>query len=399
MITLNSFLHRGELHDIIRRWMYGEVHPDDAARINRLVSFNMIFISRYLGMLSEELLGRLHGSPISSRSISHKGELKDVLIANPPYRSRRIDEMILSYRSNPERYYRETPCQATLYFGREGDHNLFVGSSRIKRLRRIAEKTARRIIDGIYLAIKKQAEAYADSRAQALGVPRESLFTTPEDMLAEFVRAEGRIQDDLRSGREIREIGKLFLDDVAGLKVILEDDDHDRLTRALAETGDCEILERETHTGNYTATNLVVRHAPSKKHITARPIGAASTQAVADQGIDQDGVEKEFLNFVYSGEDHVNLEIIISNYEETLEGEIGRCMHEDRIIEQRMKEQYRGALARNTEYLMVYLFSIAASRQTKVTEIPIKLWNRYLPDYFEEVMRQLYSLPTHFVND
>jgi len=142
MITLNSFLHRGELHDIIRRWMYGEVHPDDAARINRLVSFNMIFISRYLGMLSEELLCRLHGSPISSRSISHKGELKDVLIANPPYRSRRIDEMILSYRSNPERYYRETPCQATLYFGREGDHNLFVGSSRIKRLRRIAEKTA-----------------------------------------------------------------------------------------------------------------------------------------------------------------------------------------------------------------------------------------------------------------
>jgi hypothetical protein len=399
MITLNSLLHRGELHDIIRRWMYGEVHPDDAGRINRLVSFNTIFISRYLETLSAELFGKLHGSEISKRPIRHKGELKDVLIANPPYGSRRIDEMILNYRSNPERYYRETPCQATLYFRREGDHNLFVGSSRIKRLRRIAEKTARRIIDGIYLAIKKQAEAYADSRAQALGVPRENLLTTPEDMLTEFVRAEVRIQEDLRAGREIREIGEMFIDDVAGLKVILEDDDHDRLTRALAETGDCEILERETHKGNYNATNLVVRYAPSKKQVTIRPIGAAASQAVADQGIDQDGVEKEFLNFVYSGENHVNLEIIISNYEETLEGEIGRCMHEDRIIEQRMKEQYRGWLARNTEYLMVYLFSIAASRQTKISEIPIKLWNRYLPDYFEEVMRQLHGLPPHFAND
>jgi len=379
--------------------MYGDVHSDDAARINRLVSFNTIFMSRYLGTFSKELLGRLHGSEISNRPISHKGDLKDVLIANPPYRSRRIDEMIMNYRNNPERYYRETPCQATLYFRREGDHNLFVGSSRIKRLRRIAEKTARRIIDGIYLAIKKQAEAYADSRAKALGVPRENLLTPPEDMLAEFVRAEVRIQEDLRAGREIREIGELFIDDVAGLKVILEDGDHDRLTKALAETGTCEILERETHTGSYNATNLIVRYAPSKKQITIRPIGAAATQAVADQGIDQDGVEKEFLNFVYSGEDQVNLEIIISNYEETLEGEIGRCMHEDRIIEQRLKEQYRGVLARNTEYLMVYLFSIAASRQTKISEIPIKLWNRYLPDYFEEVMRQLFNLPPHFVHD
>ena len=399
MITINSFLHRNEFNDLIHRWMYGEVRPSDAKRINRLVSFNNIFVSRYLNLLSEELLRRLHGSEISNRPISHKGELKDVLIANPPYRSRRIEEMIANYRSNPERYYRETPCQATLYFRREGDQNLFVGSSRIKRLRRIAEKTARRIIDGIYLAIKKQAEAYADSRAQALGVPRENLLTTPEDMLAEFVRAELRIQEDLRAGREIHEIGEMFIDDVAGFKVILEDDDHDRLTRVLADTDSCEVLERETHTGNYIATNLIVRYTPPKNRIIARQIGAAATQAVADQGIDQDGAEKEFLNFICSGEDQVNLEIIISNYEETLEGEIGRCMHEDRIIEQRMKEQYRGCLARNVEYLMVYLFSFAASRHQEISEVPIKLWNRYLPDYFDEVMRQLFSFPSDFIAD
>ncbi|HOG18617.1 MAG TPA: hypothetical protein PLB96_14875 [Syntrophales bacterium] len=399
MITLTSLLHRGELRDIIRRWMYGNVLPDDAARVSRLVSFNMIFIPRYLGALATDLFGRLHGSQISSRGISHKGALKDVLIANPPYRSRRIDEMILNYRSNPERYYRETPCQATLYFSRREDRNLFIGSSRVKRLRRIAEKAARRIIDGIYLAIKKQAEVYADSRANALGIPRENLLTTPEDMLAEFVRAEVRIQEDLRSGRAIRDLGEMFIDDVAGLKVILEDGDHDRLIKALSDTCECEILERETHRGNYNATNLIVRHVPPKERIVARPISAAAMQAMADRGMDPRQVEKEFLEFVNTGEDGVNLEIIISNYEETLEGEIGRCMHEDRIIEQRMKEQYRGWLARNTEYLMVYLFNIAASRQTKINEVPIKLWNRYLPDYFEEVMRQLFEVPPHFVDD
>jgi hypothetical protein len=26
--------------------------------------------------------------------------------------------------------------------------------------------------------------------------------------------------------------------------------------------------------------------------------------------------------------------------------------------------------------------------------LPIKIWNRYLPDYFDEVLKQLFRIPT-----
>jgi len=57
------------------------------------------------------------------------------------------------------------------------------------------------------------------------------------------------------------------------------------------------------------------------------------------------------------------------------------------------QQEYRGHLAKNIEYLMVYLFNFAVSPQIEIGELPIKLWNRYLPDYFDEVMRSLFEIP------
>ena len=77
-----------------------------------------------------------------------------------------------------------------------------------------------------------------------------------------------------------------------------------------------------------------------------------------------------------------------------LESEIGRCMHEDRITRQRLDQQYNGQLARNIEFLMEYLFAYPASSQTQLKELPLQLWNRYLPDYFDEVMKALFDIPS-----
>jgi len=76
-----------------------------------------------------------------------------------------------------------------------------------------------------------------------------------------------------------------------------------------------------------------------------------------------------------------------------LESEIGRCMHEDRIIEQRLCQQYRGPLARNIQYLLEYLFVFPTSNRRELGELPIKIWNRYLPDYFDEILKQLFRIP------
>jgi hypothetical protein len=42
---------------------------------------------------------------------------------------------------------------------------------------------------------------------------------------------------------------------------------------------------------------------------------------------------------------------------------------------------------------MEYLFVFPYSAQYELGELPIKLWNRYLPDYFDEVLRRLYRIP------
>jgi hypothetical protein len=113
------------------------------------------------------------------------------------------------------------------------------------------------------------------------------------------------------------------------------------------------------------------------------------------RGIPPDQLQRTFAEFVRSGEEGIVLEIIISNYQETLESEIGRCIHEDRIIKQRLNKQYRGHLSKNIEYLMEYLFAFPASSQRELLELPIRVWNRYLPDYFDEVLKELFQIPSN----
>jgi hypothetical protein len=114
------------------------------------------------------------------------------------------------------------------------------------------------------------------------------------------------------------------------------------------------------------------------------------------RGVDRDQTQKDFNEFVRRGEASITIEVIISDHQEMLESEIGRCMHEDRIIEQRLRQEYRGHLSKNVEYLMEYMFAFAVSRHRRINSLPIKLWNRYLPDYFEDVVKTLYNIPpTH----
>ena len=60
MITINSFLHREVLNDIIRRWMYDEARPSDADLITRLVHFNHVYVSRYLDLFAGRIFRELH---------------------------------------------------------------------------------------------------------------------------------------------------------------------------------------------------------------------------------------------------------------------------------------------------------------------------------------------------
>ena len=394
MITINSFLHRDVLNDIIRRWMYDEARPSDADLITRLVHFNHLYVSRYLDFFAGRIFRELYPQ-CSSQTVKIKGDLKDALVADPPYRNERIDELILDYRQNPGRFYRETPFHGTLYFTRRNGIASYIGSSRIKRVRRLAEKAARRIIDRIFVQIKRHADALADERARLLGIPRERLLTTPADMTEEFLIAENRLLSDLREKRPIAGNGEILaINDVAGVKIVLEAPGQGKLLDLLGRFPDCEIMEEERHAGRYNATNLLIRFCPPREEILSQPLGPGMLNIMKGRGFSAAEANRSFTDFVRSGEGDVLLEIIFSDYQEMLESELGRCIHEDRIIEQRLCQQYRGPLARNIQDLLEYLFSFPASHQRELGELPIKIWNRYLPDYFDEVRKQLFHIPT-----
>jgi hypothetical protein len=44
---------------------------------------------------------------------------------------------------------------------------------------------------------------------------------------------------------------------------------------------------------------------------------------------------------------------------------------------------------------MEYLFAFPASSQRELLELPIRVWNRYLPDYFDEVLKELFQIPSN----
>jgi len=395
MIRINSFLHREELADVIRRWMYDEASPSDAALLTGLAHFNHLYVSRYLARFSGTIFTGLHGEGLSHRPVRVKGELKEALIKEPPYHNKRIDALLQEYRENPGRFYRETPFHGTLFFLARDGRLEYLGSNRIKRVRRLAEKSARRVIDRIFTRIKHHADDLAEQRAQQLGIPREVLLTTPNEMIEEFLKAENRLLLDLQEKRPIEREGDepLVINDVAGMKVILEEAEQWRLPEVIAMLPDCEIIERERHSGRYNATNFIIRYRPPREEILKPPLGKELLALMQARGYAPEEAAEAFAAFVRSGEEDVLLEIILSTYQESLESEIGRSIHEDRILEQRLYQPYRGPLARNIQCLMEYLFTFPISNQRDLGELPIKLWNRYLPDYFDEILKKLFHVP------
>lgn len=390
MITISGFLHSAELYDLIRRWMMDRPHYSDALRLQRLIHFNNVFAARCLHLFSRELFGALHGTAPAFCRARIKADLKDRIVANPPQSNARITEMIRHYQADPGQFYRETPFHGTLFFVPD-ENGIYVGSCRIKRIRRLAEKAARRITDRIFATIKAHAERLADERAQRLGIARQFLITPARDMEAEFYRAEQRLLDDLRSGRPLPDLEGLVINDMVGVKVIVEPERYDDLKAVLARWPGCVIEEEEKHQGRYEATNLIVAVAPNKAEVLARPLTPAMVRLLAGAGIPAETVQGEFASFVMDADDKIRLEIIVATYQQMLESEIGRCMHEDRIIRQRQTQAYQSQIATNIEFLMEYLFALAGTGRRETPMLPVKLWNRYLPDYFEEVRKRLFG--------
>jgi len=207
------------------------------------------------------------------------------------------------------------------------------------------------------------------------------------------MRVEQGLLARLHERRHVPLPEHLAINDVAGLKVILGAHELQRLLTLLQETGS-RVIEQELHDDVYRATNLIVSYRPDREAILAEPLHDRMLRVFEAHGYTPGQANAAFREFVLSGEDSVCLEIIATDYLEMLESEIGRCMHEERIIRQRHNPRYYGQLAQNVGFLMEFLFTFPALPYRQLERLPLRIQDRYLPDYFDEVRRKLFNNPT-----
>ena len=395
MLYLESFVHRVKLAEIVSRWMVDQPRPHDVRQLKSIVNFNSYIARIWVDRLIKRLLGRMHGSKPLSFPARNKGQLKDFVVANPSCTSRRIDEMIARYNRFPEDFYRETPFDGRVYFNMDGPSPAFVGSTRIKRFRRVAEKGSRRIVDYMFDRIRGHADDLAQARAHSLGIPKHLLITSPEEMEDEFRHAERRLIKSIKKRTIQSEMPVLAIPDVVGLKIITEESNRKSLLDALGSDPAYKLLEEEHHSGTYNAINLRVAHILPRDLLRKNPPSGDFLNILSARGFDPTTVEDQYQRFLDEAEDHVLLEIIVSNFQEFMESEIGRCMHEERVLSQRSNLDYRSPLVTSVRYLMDYMFTLClAPEQAPLTEVPIKLWVKYMPDTMDRLVRDLFGVPS-----
>jgi hypothetical protein len=394
MIRLTGMLHSEALSGVLERWILGRFDPADCDALKRLVNFNAYIVRAYLDMFATDLLADTVNRPVRSFLIDRKGQLKDFICLHPPICSSRVDAMIAHYRRFPEDYYRETPFEGKVYAVGEVDRSMYVLSSRVKRMKRVAEKSARRIVDFIFGEIKKRADELATERASMLGIPKDRLITPMEQQIEEFAHAERRLIKSIRTGRIMDQPRPdLAIHDVAGVKVITDFAPLDKLRKFFERNGRIELIEEQRHEGRYNATNFVVRHRLDKAKLLARAPDEKVSAILVARGVASPGsIQEAYRTFVETADEWVNVEVIAATFEDMMESEIGRAMHENRIIEQRRAQEYRGHLAKNVEYLVEYALGFAVSPTRTIPELPLKVWVKYMPDTVDVTLKQLWGI-------
>lgn len=389
---LTSFIHRNELFDIADRWFRFCPDGDDCQSLKKILIADGYVIDETLSSLAKRLF-RLNGfRPSRYQYIRSKGELRDIICRDSRKASPRVGELMNRYHGNPDYYYREAPINAVACLD---DDNHLVGSYRIKRPKRIAEKANRRIAEWIYEKVVEVAKGMARKRAELVGVPLNGFITPEEEMIEEFIRAEETVAASFREGRLRFDKAASVIHDVGAFKIIDEDKKLIELEKAIKGSKDISIVEREEFTGKYRAVNLILEVAWDREKICRQYKADCAWRRFLNRGISEQQLTMGLESLIDGAEPKINVELILTTFPDMVESEFGNSLHEERIIAQRDNKKYRGYIPINVEFLVESLFAVGLSPKVDIKIPPIKLWGRYLPETLGSYIRQLYDLPEH----
>jgi hypothetical protein len=387
---LSSFIHRDDLFDIAERWLLGRLEPDDGLRITQILICDGFVLGQTLEAMLRVLLERVHEKVFKQKRIQFKGQLRDAICSSPLDGSARIHDLVRLYNTNPEFFYREAPINGSICID---DENRLLGLYRVKRPRRIAEKANRYVANWIFRLVQNRAKEMAWERAKDHNVPLEALITPQNLMDSEFVRAEKDIAKMFKDNKIQLDKSALKIHDVGGIKIVASTERLSLLEKELSEQLNIRVNERESFSGTYQATSLVIEVVWDPDYVCRRYMDLRAWRKYLNRGLSEIELKKGLEPLLEGSKPTLKLELILSTFPDMVESELGNSLHEERIVAQRDNKLYRGYIPMNVEFLIEYLLAVGVCPHTNIERLPIKIWGRYLPDTVIDHIRALYGMP------
>ncbi len=384
---LTAMTHREELFNLTIRWMNDDFHPDDGEKISRLFLYESAISAMVLDRIIQ-FLNRLYQGPLQMERIHRKSDLRKQLIAHRPGQNPRMDELVKEFNENPTYFFPHLPINAGVITDKA---SRLIAITRIKRLSRIAEKVSFRLVDALHKEIQAKAEKLADHRAGAAGLPLQALVSSPADMQKDFIEAEASVVNRFRDKQVRIDPKALTINDIIGFKIIDQPEVLETLPELFSREPGVTVVEIERHQGHYNAVNLLLDIALPARDVLTTRLSGLNWEAARLRGLDPEDIQKNLSAYLNQGSGSVRIELILTTPEELMEAEFGRSIHELRVLRLRQRQAYGGLLGQNAGYLVEYLLSLAASPITRIPQIPIKLYGRYLPEEIATLKCDLYG--------
>ena len=189
------------------------------------------------------------------------------------------------------------------------------------------------------------------------------------------------------------------INDILGAKIIDSGYGENKLESILTSLPGTSIIEKKKHSGNYNAIHYIIELKVNFDYITDKFKKNSKYQNSINSRLPNVPLYEDFTEFVATAADTIHVDLIFTTFEELVESEIGRSMHESRIFLQRQEQELYGNISLNIEYIIEYLLAVGLSPTVRLDEIPIKIWGRYLPDTLSYRIRRLYQMPEYSLID
>jgi hypothetical protein len=374
---LSGLTHRDRLFDVASRWLADHPHPDDGRIVTEIFAFERAVTAPTVRRLVADLCRTVWPEELYLERFTSKDQVREAIAAAAAHPSTRVAELIDWYRQLPEEFFPRTPVQMSLVTRRTGRLAALV---RRKRMRRIADKVSRLVAARLTGEVATVASTLASSRPRHPGVdltPGNDRAAPPAGVIG---AAERLVADRIRSGRLVLEPEPQRVDDVIGVKLIGREEELARMEGTLDELEYTWAFHREVREGPYVGTHILVDlELPSVDDIFATMRGI-DWRFARGRGLQAAALESSFRDYVISGSRTFQVELILTTFEDLVESEFGRCIHEQRILEQRSVASDFDRLATNASWIIEYMLRLAISPTVTVDELPIKLWGRYIRD-------------------